>query len=156
MLPNSVFRVALPDDDYMRQLGRTQYVLQSAEGLIFEIIQRLDPAVDLEMLADQTMHGLAEQLTSKVRRVAGDYSSEQMEQLTSAAARWKTLPPTRNNVIHSRPATHPSGAQRLYRWAPRRKAFMFIEPERLDDLAMEAESIVLELDDCRSWLQPLL
>lgn len=144
--------VASPGPEYAQMLGETLYQMAGLEWMVIEVIQRLDPATSIEMLAGLTTSGIADQLKSKVDK-ATVLEPARHDELRAIADDYADLPIVRNDIVHARPATAPDGRQMLYRWAPNKSAFIgFVADELLDRLLVDLRDVSRRLDAARTWL----
>lgn len=145
----------LPEDSHLTALGRTIYLLNGLEWMVIEIVQRLDPATKIGMLAGMTSHQIADQLRSKTKKQT-TLSGEQVTHLAKLVDDYASLPDIRNSVVHARPATMQDGKQRLYRWAPgKRGAIYWVDEPLLAALSERATQLEREFDEVRTWLPVL-
>ncbi len=97
--------------DYSSALGLAVYCFASLEWNAVWCCERIHPG-SIEGLEDRTAGRVADTLLHLVKRLGG--SDEQLE-LESAAAEFRFLVGTRNNLVHAKPGTAPDGSQGLFR-----------------------------------------
>lgn len=97
--------------DYASALGLAVYCFASLEWNAVWCCERIRPG-SIEGLEDRTAGRVADTLLHLVKRLE---SSEQKLELESAAAEFRFLVGTRNNLVHSKPGTAPDGSQGLFR-----------------------------------------
>jgi hypothetical protein len=120
------------DAAYVARLGAALYAYQSVEWIIIELLGGLRGDRDVHWAAGQTSGTIA-----KAFRDAVDKSDPH-----DIGRRWIQLTSVRDDIVHSRPATDPNGRQRLYRWAPSRRApARFISDDVLDDFIRDLEAV---------------
>lgn len=108
--------VALPEPGYLARIGEIAYTISSMEWMILGDLHRLETdlpdSLSLHQLEPQVTSGIAAKIKAATTGMAGgptkDYLVAVYRALFAAAE-------IRNNVLHARPATHPSGSQRLTR-----------------------------------------
>lgn len=99
------------DANYTSALGLAIYCFASLEWNAVWCCERIEPG-SIETLQDRTAGRVADTLLHLVKRIGG--SEEQLE-LQSAAADFRFLVGTRNNLVHAKPGTATDGAQALFR-----------------------------------------
>jgi hypothetical protein len=142
----------LPDDGYLRALGKSTYCIAYTEWLVMEVVQRLDRSIDIAWLAPRTMGAIANRFLTAVELAS--LEPDLAGELSLIASDWKDLVSPRNDVAHARPATDDEGRQRLFRWAPG-VDIRFITDDVLTDLATRALDIAGRLSPLREQLPPL-
>lgn len=120
-------RVALPEADYLARIGEIAYSVSSLEwtllGDLYRLADRLPEGLTLKSLEPQTTGTIA-----KRARVAASQATDQdiVAYLTAVADALTKLASLRNNVLHARPATHPTQDQRLSRSAVQHNGKQFV------------------------------
>ena len=105
-------RLTIPvHPDYTSALGLAVYCFASLEWNAIRCCERIEPG-SIEGLEDRTAGRVADTLLHLLRRLDG--SKNQLE-LQSAAADFRVLVGTRNNLVHAKPGTSVDGKQRLFR-----------------------------------------
>jgi hypothetical protein len=109
-------RVALPEPNYLARIGEVAYTVASMEwtilGDLHRLVATLPDALSLDQLEPEMTSGIATRVKAATTEMADGPTKEYLvavyRALYAAAA-------IRNDVLHARPATHPSGSQRLLR-----------------------------------------
>jgi hypothetical protein len=136
----TTFRTPVPDDEYLRLLGRASYTWSYTEWAMLYIITWLtqdDLARHAGKTAGRIVNVFNEALDSAtppagIGRHVWERARSTRDDLEIATHR-------RNDILHARPATAPGERQRLNRWAPGKPHVTggFIEvPDLLDFIAM--------------------
>jgi hypothetical protein len=97
--------------DYTSALGLAVYCFASLEWNAVRCCERLEPG-SIDGLEERTAGRVADTLLHLVKRLA---VSEQQTALQGAAADFRFLVGTRNNLVHARPGTTPDGMHGLFR-----------------------------------------
>ena len=103
-------RIAV-NPDYTSALGLAVYCFASLEWNAIQCCERIEPG-SIDALEDRTAGRVADTLVHLVKRLGT--SKEQLE-LQSAAADFRFLVGTRNNLVHAKPGTTADGAEALFR-----------------------------------------
>jgi hypothetical protein len=109
-MKNERLRVPV-DPDYASALGLAVYCFASLEWNAVWCCERIEPG-SVENLADRTAGRVADTLLHLVGQL--ESSTEQVD-LKGAAADFRFLVGTRNNLVHAKPGTAPGGEQALFR-----------------------------------------
>ncbi len=105
-------RLEIPvDPDYASALGLAAYCFASLEWNAVRCCERIEPG-SIESLEERTAGRVADTLLHLVKRLG---NCEAQRELQSAAADFRVLVGTRNNLVHSRPGTAPGGGLGLFR-----------------------------------------
>jgi hypothetical protein len=105
-------RSSIPvDPAYASALGLAVYCFASLEWNAVLTCERLEPG-SMEGLEDRTAGRVADTLVHLAKPLGG---SEANLELQRAAADFRFLVGTRNNLVHAKPGSTPDGAQRLFR-----------------------------------------
>lgn len=141
----------MPEDEYLRRLGRAVYAVAYLEWLVFEVIRLLNPAIGLADLAKLP----GGQIVKHLRKAAANcIDPETKAELSQLCHEFGLLYRDRNDIVHARPATTGTGEQRLYRWAPgAEKQAGFIDDARLDVLVDGSLNLARKLDSIRLRLR---
>jgi hypothetical protein len=99
------------DPGYAAALGLAIYCFASLEWNAVWCCERMEPG-SIADLEDRTAGRVADTLSHLVKQLP--ISAEQLE-LQSAAADFRFLVGTRNNLVHAKPGTAADGAQALFR-----------------------------------------
>lgn len=100
---------------YTAALGLAVYCFASLEWSAVRCCERIEPG-SIETLEDRTAGRVADTLLHLVKRL--DPSPQQLE-LQSAAADFRFLVGTRNNLVHAKPGTAHDGSKALFRQGDR-------------------------------------
>lgn len=105
-------RLLVPiDADYTSALGLAVYCFASLEWNAVWCCERIDPG-SINGLEDRTAGRVADTLVHLVARLD---DSDDRTKLERAAANFRDLVATRNNLVHSKPGTAFDGSQGLFR-----------------------------------------
>lgn len=107
---------ALPEDEYLRKIGEIAYAVSYIEcGIIYDLYRLssvLPKGLDAASLEPLTTGQIAGLLRTELPKIANgdvrEYISRNAEALSELAV-------LRNDLLHARPATHPTEGQRLLR-----------------------------------------
>ena len=97
--------------DYTAALGLAVYCFASLEWNAVWCCERIEPG-SIEALEERTGGRVADTLLSLVKRLP---SSEEQQELQSAAADFRFLVGTRNNLVHAKPGIAADGMHALFR-----------------------------------------
>ena len=97
--------------DYTSALGLAVYCFASLEWNAVQCCERIEPG-SIDSLEERTAGRVADTLLSLVKRTE---ISEEQTKLQNAAADFRFLVGTRNNLVHAKPGTSLNGAQGLFR-----------------------------------------
>jgi hypothetical protein len=97
--------------DYASALGLAIYCFASLEWNAVWCCERIEPG-SIENLEERTAGRVADTLLHLVKRVA---DLDEKPALENAAADFRFLVGTRNNLVHAKPGTAPDGGQGLFR-----------------------------------------
>ena len=97
--------------DYTSALGLAVYCFAGLEWNAVWCCERIQPG-SIEALEDRTAGRVADTLLHLVKLLGTD---EEQLQLQSAAAEFRFLVGTRNNLVHAKPGTAADGTQGLFR-----------------------------------------
>lgn len=105
-------RVALPESRYLARIGEIAYTISSMEwtilGDLHRLVADLPDALTLDQLEPEMTSGIATKIKAATTDMTGGPTKEYLiavyRALYAAAA-------IRNDVLHARPATHPSNSQ---------------------------------------------
>jgi len=109
-MPDERLRVSI-QRDYIAAVGLAVYCFASLEWNAVWCCERIKPG-SIEGLEDRTAGRVADTLVSLVKQL--DTTDDQTE-LHKAAADFRGLVATRNNLVHAKPATAFDGSQGLFR-----------------------------------------
>ena len=105
-------RLRIPvQPDYTAAIGVAVYCFASLEWNAVWCCERIEPG-SIENLEERTAGRVADTLTHLVKRVA---ESADKTTLEHAAADFRFLVGTRNNLVHAKPGSSPDGTQGLFR-----------------------------------------
>jgi hypothetical protein len=108
-----------PGSGYLQSLGELVYAVTSLEGLMIFDIPRMQSAVPAKFTVDSlvggTTAGIGQQFLDCAPKVTDAGVRAYFE---TGGAALREVGGIRNNVLHARPATMDTGAQRLYRHVP--------------------------------------
>jgi hypothetical protein len=105
-------RLKVPiDRDYASALGLAVYCFASLEWSAVQCCERIEPG-SIENLEERTAGRVADTLLHLIKRVA---ELGGKPALAEAAADFRFLVGTRNNLVHAKPGTSADGAPRLFR-----------------------------------------
>jgi hypothetical protein len=99
------------DPDYASALGLAVYCFASLEWNAVRCCEWIEPG-SIEALEDRTAGRVADTLVHLVKRIR---SNEEQLELENAAADFRFLVGTRNNLVHAKPGSAPGGAPALFR-----------------------------------------
>ncbi|QUL78046.1 hypothetical protein [Brevibacterium sp. SMBL_HHYL_HB1] len=112
----SSLRVSLPDKAYVQKIGALAYAVSSLEwkllGDLNRLANRLPENLTLKVLEPITTGGIAKRIS---KAAANTKDVEVRNYLTVASDALKRAAELRNDLLHARPATHPTEGQRLHR-----------------------------------------
>ncbi len=97
--------------DYASALGLAVYCFANLEWNAVWCCERIEPG-SIDNLADRTAGRVADTL---LHLIGGLGHSVDQSNLQAAATDFRFLVGTRNNLVHSKPGTAPSGEQALFR-----------------------------------------
>jgi hypothetical protein len=103
------------DPEYMSALGLAVYCFARLEWNAVRCCERIEPG-SIATLEDRTAGRVADTLLHLVKRLGG---SEEQIGLQSAAADFRFLVGTRNNLVHAKPGIAPDGRPGLFRHGDR-------------------------------------
>lgn len=97
--------------NYTSALGLAVYCFASLEWNAVWCCEKIQPG-SIDTLEDRTAGRVADTLVHLVKRLG---SSEQQRELAGAAADFRFLVGTRNNLVYAKPGTGADGTQALFR-----------------------------------------
>ncbi|MEE9097810.1 hypothetical protein [Pseudarthrobacter phenanthrenivorans] len=108
--------VALPEDSYLARIGEIAYAASSAEWTVLGDLNRLAKDLPenlrLDLLEPLMTAGIAKELKTSAASMA---DGPIREYIVAVYRGLFVIAEIRSDVLHARPATHPSGLQRLLR-----------------------------------------
>lgn len=105
-------RLTIPvHPDYTSALGLAVYCFARLEWNAVWCCERIEPG-SIESLEERTAGRVADTLVHLVKRLG---NSEEQAKLQTAAAEFRFLVGSRNNLVHAKPGTALDGAQGLFR-----------------------------------------
>jgi hypothetical protein len=111
---DSGYRIPAPLDGYLRELGRLVHNVGYVEWLMFDVMRRIDPEMELDELAGETLGRAVKRFDSAAR--GGRLPPDAALLVRAASDEVRVLHERyHNDILHARPATADSV---LYRWAP--------------------------------------
>lgn len=147
-------RIALPEPSYLARIGEIAYTISSMEWTILGDIRLLETdlpeAISLDQLEPEMTSGIAAKIKAATTGMMGGPTKEYLiavyRALYAAAA-------IRNDVLHARPATHPSGSQRLMRAETTNRQTtglrFWIDDEWFDEAICKLNDLVTAMNDLR-------
>lgn len=125
--------VPYPEDEYLLWLGRVNYSVSYFEWSILGDLPRIP-----NLPSEFSIHSLSGGTTGQIANALKNKSAinkipdaKTVEWLSAAANHLEQIAIARNSILHARPATAPSGQQRLNRWDTRRAEFFIIETDKM-------------------------
>jgi hypothetical protein len=107
---------SLPEPEYLARIGALAYTVSSVEWMVLGDLGRLasdlPDQLTLTALESGTTSQIAVQIKAALSEVADGATKTYLIAAYRALFKVATI---RNDVLHARPATHPSGSQRLNR-----------------------------------------
>lgn len=99
------------DESYIRALGLAAYAFATCEWQVVWCCEKIKPGVLRKIVGDESTAGaIAKKFFNLVRNMP---RSKEREQLAEIANEFLILVDVRNKIVHGKPCTAPSGAQRL-------------------------------------------
>lgn len=154
--------VPLPKPEYLARIGEVAYTVSSMEWTLLGDLHgrspRLPATLTLDLLEPQTTGTIGNMATTAAQDMAPgpvrDFIAACGQALTEAAT-------IRNNLLHSRPATHPQQDQRLNRAGTRREGRKFvldgtrfwITDEWLDEQVIRLNDLLDQVHSARRTLR---
>ncbi len=147
-------RVALPEPSYLARIGEIAYTMSSMEWTILGDIHRLEADVPEALLLDQLEPEMTSGIAAKIKAATTEMTGGPTKEYLIAVYRaLYAAAAIRNDVLHARPATHPSGSQRLLRAETTNKQTtgvrFWIDDEWIDEAIFKLNDLLTAMNDRR-------
>lgn len=135
--------VAVPDTEYLIRIGEIAYAVSSLEWTLIGDLYQCGGALPDSLLPSQLEALTTGSISKKASNAAKNMQPGPLRDYVAACGKaLKEVAEIRNDILHSRPATHPDQDQRLYRANVKREDGKFVLDGRrfwIDDDYLEEQ-----------------
>ncbi|MBG0741396.1 hypothetical protein IV500_18700 [Paeniglutamicibacter antarcticus] len=145
-------RVTLPEPSYLDRISEVAYTISSMEWTILGDLQRLvtdlPDTLSIDRLEPEMTSGIATQIKAATTDMAGGSTKMYLVAVYRALSAAAEI---RNDVLHARPDTHPSGCQRLMRAETTNRQTtsvrFWIDDECFDEAIVKLNNLLTAIND---------